>query len=400
MGMEEPGGSPALGATVAFGITTIAVASVYMTQPILPELGRAFAVPPATARGAFGIASGIYAFSFFVFGPLADRFNRVLLARVGLLMVALAVVAAAFVKSFGAFLLCMACVGISASSVPAAMFPHMAKMAPKGRTGTYLGLILSGSIVGVVLGRSLIGIITHSWDYRVAFGVLASACVCGALATVLIPNQPAEPANSRVASAYAVALRMLASPEMLRSLLVGMALFIGYLGSITFLTLRLAGPPFHYSSATIGWLSFLGLSAVLGAPIAGSMTNRYGLRSMIAAGMSLTLVGLGLLAGRSGPLIGVGMTVLYLGVFATQPAMLVLVTSQAPPNAIGRASALYLLASLAGGSSGTWLLGPVWRAQGWAGIIAACYGALCVSFALGVYQTSRYAARVRDAGRT
>jgi YNFM family putative membrane transporter len=286
-------------------------------------------------------------------------------------------------------------VGISAAAVPAAMFPHMAKMAPKGRTGTYLGLILSGSIVGVVLGRSLIGIIAHRWDYRVAFAVLASACVCGAAGTLLIPQHPIERSSSRVLSAYGVALRMLASPEMLRSLLVGTTLFIGYLGSITFLTLRLAGAPFHYSSASIGWLSFLGLSAVLGAPVAGTMTNRYGLRTMLAVGMSLTLVGLGLLASRSGALVGIGMTVLYLGVFATQPAMLVLVTSQAPANATGRASALYLLACLAGGSLGTWLLGPVWQARGWVGIVSACYVALGISFALGLYQTSRYAARAR-----
>lgn len=392
-------GSPAVGAAVAFCITTVAVASVYMTQPILPELGRALDVSPATARGAFGVASGVYALSFFVFGPLADRMNRVALARWGLLAVAVAVAACAFVRGFGSFLLCMALIGMSAAAVPAAMFPQMAKMAPKGRTGTYLGLILSGSIVGVVLGRALIGIITHRFDYRVAFGALASACLCGAACSALIPERAFERPTSPLVSAYGVALRMIASPDMLRSLLVGTTLFVGYLGSITFLTLRLAGAPFHYSSATIGWLSFLGLSAVMGAPIAGTMTSRYGLRSMLTVGMSLTLVGLGLLASTNGVLVALGLTVLYLGVFATQPAMLVLITSQAPANATGRASALYLLACLAGGSVGTWLLGSVWQARGWTGIVAACYVALGAAFALGLYQTTRYEAQRSARGK-
>ena len=77
------------------------------------------------------------------------------------------------------------------------------------------------------------------------------------------------------------------------------------------------------------------------------------------------------------------------GGFATQPAMLVLVTSSAPAGTTGRASSLYLLACLAGGSLGTLLLGVVWRHAGWFGIVLACYAALLVSFGLGLYQTSR-----------
>jgi YNFM family putative membrane transporter len=119
------------------------------------------------------------------------------------------------------------------------------------------------------------------------------------------------------------------------------------------------------------------------------LVSRYGLRSMIALGMVLALAGVLALSGTSPVTLGLGMTSLYLGIFATQPAMLVMVTSRAPSTSTGSASSLYLLSCLAGGSIGTLILGPVWRTRGWVGVEIACIAALVVAFALALWRAGR-----------
>jgi YNFM family putative membrane transporter len=235
----------------------------------------------------------------------------------------------------------------------------------------------------------LVGIVAQRAGFRGAFWLLSAAALGAALLTLALASARHARATGALRAVYAGALRLAMVPRMALLLLVGTTLFIGYLGSITYLTLRLAGPPFNYSSGAIGWLSLTGLSAVLGAPIAGSLTHRLGLRRVLIMGMVLALIGLVSLSAHTWIGVALGMTSLYLGVFATQPAMLLMVTATAPANATGSASSLYLLSCLAGGSLGTVLLASIWGVGGWTGVTAACFASLVLAFGIALTQTGR-----------
>jgi YNFM family putative membrane transporter len=173
---------------------------------------------------------------------------------------------------------------------------------------------------------------------------------------------------------------MMATPELLRPFATGFLLFFGYLGTVTFLTLRLHEPPFSFDSATIGFISLLGLGSVLGAPLSGRLVGRVG---SLAVGVSGLLIVLGALAGLvwASSIGGVGASLfaIFLGVFVCQPAVFVRIAQRVPPQRRGSASSLYLLTCLGAGSLASAVLGPVWTHAGWIGITAVCAGSVSIS---------------------
>src|ERR1700753_1736352 len=82
--------------TIAVGCATtcVAVASVYLTQPVMAEISSAYGVSPTDARLAFSVASFSYAGAFFFLGPLTDRIEPRRMSFAGLLLGALALAAA------------------------------------------------------------------------------------------------------------------------------------------------------------------------------------------------------------------------------------------------------------------------------------------------------------------
>ena len=166
---------PTVAIAVACMTTCIAVASVYLTQPVFSEIAAAYGRPISDARLAFSVSSIAYALAFFVFGPLSDHIGVRRMARMGLLLGAASAVSAALFDHYTGFLLACGAQGVSAAAVPAAMFALMPRIARKEHIGTYFGLIIAASVVGITLGRAAMGLLTAGLGLRGA--LLACACV-------------------------------------------------------------------------------------------------------------------------------------------------------------------------------------------------------------------------------
>lgn len=222
-------------------------------------------------------------------------------------------------------LVLLAVQGASAAMVPAAMFALMPRVAPKALIGTYFGFVIAASVVGITLGRSGMGMMTAR------FGLAGALQVCGlvlfaaaALNQTLPLSQRVNTASTTLRSAYANALRMLAAPQLLRLFGTGFLLFFGYLGMLTFLTLRLHQAPFMFDSAAIGSISLLGLSALFGAPLSGRLTAKFGSLPVAISGLMTVMVAIACLAAaETTHALALGLFLLFFGVFSCQPAVFV-----------------------------------------------------------------------------
>jgi YNFM family putative membrane transporter len=74
-----------------------------------------------------------------------------------------------------------------------------------------------------------------------------------------------------------------------------------------------------------------------------------------------------------------GLLLLFLGVYACQPVVFLLIGQNVPKESLGSASSLYMLFCIGGGSLSSILLGPVWRSYGWHGITTLCSISLLIS---------------------
>lgn len=359
---------------VACLTTCIAVASVYLTQPVFADIAATYARPISDARLAFSVSSIAYALAFFVFGPMSDHIGVRRMAGWGLVLGAVSVTSAAMLDNYTGFLLSCGALGASAAAVPAAMFALMPRIARQDQIGTYFGLIIAASVVGITLGRASMGLLTAGLGLRGA--LLACACVLLVMAatTRALPEAAAQLSRRQgLLQIYADTARMLMAPDLLRLFATGFLLFFGYLGVITFLTLRLHEPPFSLSSAGIGSISLLGLGAVVGAPASGRLVGRFGSLAVGLGGIGIVLGAIACLAwSQSVTGVSVGLFLVFLGVFCCQPAVFVRIAQRVDPASRGAASSLYLLTCLGAGSLASAVLGPIWGSGGWAAITTIC----------------------------
>jgi YNFM family putative membrane transporter len=357
-------------AITAAAVTCVAVASVYLTQPIFPEIAAHFGVADEQARYAFTGASLAYALSFFLFGPLTDRVPMRLMGSGGAVVLAALLAVAAFSPGFGVFVALLGLAGVAAAAVPSAMIALMPRLAPPALKGMLFGLVIGASVAGITLGRSVTGVVAEWADWRTAVVSVAVLNLLGAAAMLTLPSLATPGAGGPVRSAYAAVLGLFRLPATVRLLALGVCLFFGYLGVATFLTYRLQAAPFEYDVAAIGLLNLAGLVGVVGAPVAGRLVPRIGAPAVVFAGLGTVLAGIALLGFAAHPAaVAAGTLLLFAGVFACQPAVLVMLAAAAPPGSQGGASSLYMLVCLLAGSAASAALGPVWTNGGWAGVV-------------------------------
>ena len=367
---------------IACVINLLAVSTVFMTQPIFSDLSESFKIDITQARYSFSIVSLFYTVSFFFLGPAADKFDLPKMAFTGTLLLSFAVLLSSYAANFSLFLIGMAFMGVGAAIVPASMFPYIAKISPQAKTGMYMGSIVASGTLGVIFGRVSMGIITAAIGWQYSFRIVAIVLLLLALLSFLflVRKNDLKPDNQQdLRMLYANSVRLLLDPKVLALLLAGFCLFIGFLGMVTFLTYRLAAPPFNFSSGEIGWISFAGITALI-APFAGSLSQKVGTYKIIIPGLLICLVSFQLMGWfQSVVLTALGLLLLFLGVYAIQPLVFLLIGRNVPKESLGSASSLYILFCVGGGSLSSIFLGPVWQSYGWPGITTLSSVSLLVS---------------------
>jgi YNFM family putative membrane transporter len=367
---------------IACTIILLAVSCVFMTQSIFLELSESFQIDLTRARFSFSIVSMFYAAAFFFVGPAVDKFDLPKIAVTGLFLLAMTVAGASYATGYSMFLTAMALAGFCAASIPASMFPHIVKTSPENKTGTYMGSIVASGTLGVIFGRVAMGILTAAVGWRFSFRIVSFVLFILAALTFLslVENHDEKPTNhEKLPRLYANSIRLLFSPKIFSLLLAGFSLFIGFLGMVTFLTYRLIEPPFNFSSGEVGWISFAGISALI-APFAGNLSQKISIYKIIFPALLICLLSFQLMGWfESIPLTALGLLLLFLGVYACQPLLFLLIGQTAPKESLGSASALYALFCIGGGSLSSIFLGPVWLSYGWHGITILCSISLLIS---------------------
>ena len=362
---------------IACVITLLAVSTIFMTQPIFLEISKYFNTDITRARFSFSVVSLCYAVSFFFIGPAIDRYNLPLIASIGLGLLGLAIAGASCTTDFTIFTVSLALVGFFAALVPASMFTYMATIAPKDKIGLYVGSIVASATLGVIFGRVFMGILTSILGWVAAFRVFAAIIFAFLLPTYFFlagnkaEKSKAGPGKSLLES-YKASVKMLLDFKVSSLLIAGFTLFFGFLGMVTFLTYRLIAPPFNYSAGEVGWISFAGLSAVI-APFSGNISQKVGIYKIVFPGLLICLLSLQFMGWFDSTLPTlVGLLLLFLGVYACQPLLFLLIGKNVSRESLGSASALYILFCIGGGSLSSMALGPVWQRFGWPGITVAC----------------------------
>jgi len=364
--------------TLFFGTVTI-VSNIYITQPILPLLSKDFNVSHATASLSISLNILALALALLFYGPLSDRVGRKPVMVVTGFLLAVPTVLISFTNDFMVFLLLRIFQGLFAAGIAAIAMAYITEEFPTAIIGRVMGIYISSMITAGFFGRVAGGVMTGFLGWRATFIFFSMLNIAGAWSMHrYLPPSKKFTGNASFRESYSGLIGHFRNRRLIGTCIIGFLLFFTFTGCFTYITFYLSDAPFNLSTTALGLIFFVYVGGIA-SPLAGSLSTRYGRRTIMGAGLSISSAGILLTLAESLPVIVGAMLLLCAGLFTTQPASSAFVGDNAS-SAKGSATSLYLFWYYMGGSAGAILPGLFWHAFGWPGVVVSCLIALAGAF--------------------
>jgi YNFM family putative membrane transporter len=370
-------------ALFAAGLATFAL--LYVPQPLLPLLSRAFGASPAAASLAMSAGTFALAIAIIPVSSLSEILGRRAVMTVSVLAAAVLGLIVPLSPSLPVLIGIRVLQGFALAGVPATAMAYLAEEVEKADLGRAMGLYIAGNAIGGLSGRIIAGVLAEHGGWRVATaGVSALALACAVAFAVLLPRSSFfTPSPPRLRVLRATLARNLADTGLLRLYLIGFALMGAFVTVYNYLTFRLSGAPFDLSTSVIGGLFTVYLAGTWSSTLAGRLADRAGRYVVLAVSVAVAIAGVALTLPSSLACVVAGLVVLTAGFFAAHSVASGWVGGRAPV-APAQASALYLclyyIGSSVAGSAG----GIFYSRGGWPATVAFAVVLLAVALASAV----------------
>lgn len=372
-------------AVAAIAFAAVAVfGDMYVTQPLLPSLGREFGVSPAVASATISTLVLTIAITSSAYGPVADYLGRKRVMAGGSALLAVVTLACAFAPSLATLVVLRALQGALVPAVSAVAIAYIGDLRRTRAIGGLVGLYIAATVFGGMIGRVGSGLIADRWSWRGSFVVFAGVTLAAAVVLALTLRErrghARESMRAGFATSYREMARHLGDLRQVGAFTAGATLFFGFIGVFTYLPYMLTEPPFALSTGAIAWFYASYLAGVFTAPIAGRLSARISRRRLVAVGFVVALFGLALTTIPSLTVIALGTVVLCIGMFTAQAIVPAYVNVTAT-TAKGGANALYQAFYYVGAVFGSTLPGIGWERYGWHGVVVTCGASMLVGLA-------------------
>ena len=359
-------------------------ATLYSTQAILPDLGRAFDVSASLAGLTISVVILALAVGSWLWGPFSDWYGRrrsILLASA---LLVLPTIAVALAPSFPLLLVGRALQGLCMPGLLTVGPPYVFETFSARGGGRAVGFYLMALVAGGLVGRVGVALLTAVAGWRVGLGVLA--VLPFAAAVVMARSLPEGPSPLRSSRSLEGAQRQLRNPRLIAPTATGCALYFGFVSIFSFAAYRLQADPFDWGTAATGLVYLVWVYGALGPPI-GNVIDRTGWRPVALASLAVSILALTASLPAILPLFIASLGLFAAASFAGFAAAQVGV-GDATPTDRGAATAVYFSAYYACGAVAGYLPGLLWESAGWTGTALLALGVLGASVAA-VLATSR-----------
>lgn len=358
------------------------MASNYILQPVLPALGLSFPGSAWITSLAAGAGPLGYMLGLLLLVPLGDSLPVRSLVASQSLVLAAALLLAAFTRIEPLFLLALLIGGIS-STVTAQCITLAGRLQPS-RQGQAVGTVVMGVSIGILSGRVLAGALAAQYGWRAPLAILAALIAFSCLAVVAyVPSMPAT--GTRMTGRklmLSVPQALAANGELRRATVVGCCWFAAFSSFWTALAFHLARPPLEKGPAFAGAFGLIGIAGAIVAQVAGRASDRWGARAVVFAGMGAATVGFVILCLCSVSLIGLGIGALVMdaGCFAAHAATQGYILRTGGSERSRRYGA-YMTIYWCAGAIGAFVAPALFQATGWVALNAINAGLIaCALF--------------------
>jgi predicted MFS family arabinose efflux permease len=255
------------------------------------------------------------------------------------------------------------------------------ELSPREATAV-TGVYTSGSSLGGFTGRLLTGVLADAVNWRFALLCLAAMTVIGTgIVAKLLPRERRFMKSAGLLASGRQMLRHFRNPQLLATYAVGFGVLFNFIATFTFISFRLAAPPYNLSPTLLGLIFVTYLTGTAVTPLTGRFVSRFGRRSFV-----LTVIGIwigGIALTLLGPmwiiLVGLSISACCGMLCQVVSTGYVAITAQ-----VGRSSAvgLYVTSFYLGGSFGAAVGGFAWTFGGWPACVVMIAAMLTVMGAI------------------
>jgi predicted MFS family arabinose efflux permease len=354
-------------------------ASRYSAHPILVDISRDLHSRPRHISSMVSLNQLGTVFGLILIVPLADGRNQRKLVALLLLCASAAICGIAAAPSVTVLLVMSFCGGI-ALSVHHILTSWAVGIAPANQSGRVIGWMHSGTVAGTLTGIVFAGATTLALSWRAVFWSFGAVLFLSIpILGWLNPPTKAIQRESWLTLVKSTA-GLLRDPALRNASLLGGLMFCAYHIVWLSLVFMLRMPPYHYTSLETGFFAIIGLTGVIVSPLAGRWMDRFS--GTVTLAWSLSTIAAAtvvlLFAANSIAFVIVGLILLDIGVRSAQ------VSAQARIYKINRidyarATTVYMIVYLLGGSIGSYISSVVWQAYGWRPVCFAALAALVLA---------------------
>ncbi|WP_252501670.1 MFS transporter [Sporosarcina sp. Marseille-Q4943] len=357
---------------IGLGFASIFIfASMYAMQPLLPLFTTEFGISVSYASTAMSMTTIGLIVGLIVLGFFSDRNGRNVYIYLSLIGSVIPFLIIANTDSFLLIVILRFVQGFALAGVPAAALAYISEEIHRQFTSVATALYISFNGLGGMIGRFMTGFIAEQASWQMSLYILS---IFGTfLFIILLLTLPKSrnfvPTDTTFAKDIKGIVFHLKNPALLIVFGLGIVLQLSFTGVWTYLPFHLIDPPYFLSLETISYLYLAYGFGVVGAPLAGWLAGKFGLRNVRFAGVVLLAFGIGLTALSPLILIIIGLCIVCLGFFTAHSLTAASVSKEATHHK-GSASSLYLVSYYIGVAMGSTLLSPLYETFGWAGLIA------------------------------
>lgn len=156
-------------------------ASLRLADPLIPQICDQFGISVSDASVVGTGFTLAYGLSQVVYGPVGDRFGKVLVILVSCVLCSVFSAAASLAPDIGWLGLCRLLGGAAAGAIVPLCMAHLGDTVPYEQRQGVLGRFLAGQMLGILAGQSLGGILGEHIGWRNTFVALGAVQLAVAL---------------------------------------------------------------------------------------------------------------------------------------------------------------------------------------------------------------------------
>lgn len=269
-------------------------AMLYSTQPLLPLFAHEFGISPTQASLSVSAGTGALACLLIPASLMSDRYGRLAVMRVALVLAAITALLCPLVSDFNQLLVLRALLGAVLAGLPAAAMAYLGEEVALNAQGRAMGLYIAGNAFGGMSGRFLAAAATDLGNWRIALLVIGLLGAAAAIAFwLMLPASRNFNRRSIRLRAVAQDGRNLWRDAGLPWLFLCAFLLMGaFVALYNYLGFRLMAPPYALGQTAIGAIFLLYLVGTWASAWSGRLADRIGRRNVLWVMVVVILAGL------------------------------------------------------------------------------------------------------------